>query len=90
MNAHDEAQERGIAVAVRKAGGVTQLAHLLGVSHQVVSRWLQRGYVPYRRVLEIEAQLGIDRRALISPRLWALMAPDVFGNDKGDIPGSIG
>ena len=89
MNAHDEAQERGIAAAVRKAGGVTQLAHLLGVSHQVVSRWLQRGYVPYRRVLEIEAQLGIDRRALIAPKLWDLMAPDVFGDDKSDVAGSV-
>jgi hypothetical protein len=89
MNTHPDGSERGIAAAVRKAGGVTQLAHLLGVSHQVVSRWLQRGYVPYRRVLEIEAQLGIDRRALISPRLWALMAPDVFGDDKSDLPGHV-
>ena len=89
MNTHPDGSERGIAAAVRKAGGVTQLAHLLGVSHQVVSRWLQRGYVPYRRVLEIEAQLGIDRRALISPRLWALMAPDVFGDDKSDVAGSV-
>jgi DNA-binding transcriptional regulator YdaS (Cro superfamily) len=89
MNAHDEAQERGIAAAVRKAGGVTQLAHLLGVSHQVVSRWLQRGYVPYRRVLEIEAQLGIDRQALIAPRLRDLMAADVFGDNQGDASGCI-
>lgn len=63
----------GIAEALKQAGSQAQLADRLGVSQQAVSIWLRRGWVPVRRALEIEAQFGIPRSRLISPRLADLV-----------------
>jgi DNA-binding transcriptional regulator YdaS (Cro superfamily) len=63
----------GIAEALERAGNQIKLAALLGVSQQAISLWLRRGWVPVRRAIEIEAQLGIPRSRLISPRLADLV-----------------
>jgi transcriptional regulator with XRE-family HTH domain len=63
----------GIADALTQAGNQAQLAERLGVSQQAISIWLRRGWVPVRRALEIEAQFGIPRSRLISPRLADLV-----------------
>ena len=63
----------GIADALKQAGNQVALAERLGVSPQAVSIWLRRGWVPVRRALEIEAQFGIPRARLISPRLADLV-----------------
>jgi transcriptional regulator with XRE-family HTH domain len=63
----------GIAEALAQAGNQAQLAEKLGVSQQAISIWLRRGWVPVRRALEIEAQFGIPRSRLISPRLADLV-----------------
>ena len=66
-------QPSGIADALAQAGNQVALAERLGVSQQAVSIWLRRGWVPVRRALEIEAQFGIPRARLISPRLADLV-----------------
>lgn len=71
-------QNTAIYKVVKQAGGQTALAGVLGVSQQVVSVWLSRGWVPVRRALEIEAQYGIHRHLLINPRLSDLI-------DVGDV-----
>jgi DNA-binding transcriptional regulator YdaS (Cro superfamily) len=63
----------GIADALQQAGNQAHLAERLGVSQQAVSIWLRRGWVPVRRALEIEAQFGVPRARLISPRLADLV-----------------
>ncbi len=63
----------GIADALQQAGNQVALAQQLGVTQQAVSIWLRRGWVPVRRALEIEAQFGIPRSRLISPRLADLV-----------------
>lgn len=63
----------GIADALHQAGSQVILAQQLGVSQQAVSIWLRRGWVPVRRALEIEAQFGVARARLISPRLADLV-----------------
>ena len=63
----------GISDALAQAGSQAQLAERLGVTQQAVSIWLRRGWVPVRRALEIEAQFGIPRSRLISPRLLDLV-----------------
>jgi len=63
----------GIAEALQSAGSQSQLADRLGDSQQAISIWLRRGWVPVRRALEIEAQFGIPRSRLISPRLADLV-----------------
>ena len=55
---------RAFERAIKKAGGPTALAALLGVSDQVVSNWRRRG-VPPRRVLEIEAATKVRARDLL-------------------------
>lgn len=63
----------GIAEAVVVSGGQSKLAEKLGVSQQMVSKWLHRGYVPVRRVVEIETQTGVSRHRLVDPRLTDLV-----------------
>lgn len=59
----------GIERAIRSAQGVSQLARHLGVSRQRVQNWRAQGYVPLDRVVEIEAEFGVDRRSLMRPDL---------------------
>lgn len=64
----------GIARAIALAGGQSALALRIGVHRQAVQKWAARGYVPPRRVIEIEAEYGIPRRELLDPRLAELVA----------------
>lgn len=72
--------EQAIAKAAEQAqaGGKTrsgqvQLAEELGVSQQLISRWVIRGWVPPERVVEIEALYGISRKLLLKPSLVDLV-----------------
>ena len=58
---------------VLKAGSQAALAEQLGVSQQAISKWLRRGYVPIKRVLECEATYGVPRARLLDPRLRDLV-----------------
>lgn len=64
--------ETGIARAISIAGSQAKLGVLLGVSQQAVAQWLKQGFVPGDRVVEIEAQTGVGRLALIAPRVVSL------------------
>jgi TorA maturation chaperone TorD len=59
--------DRGLAEAIRAAGGVTELARRIGISQPSVSNWLR---VPAERVLSVEAATGIGR-AILRPDLYA-------------------
>lgn len=66
---------RGIDKAVELAGSQQELAKQLGVSQQAISEWVQRGYVPVGRVIEIEATYGVSRLELVDPQLRDLLGP---------------
>lgn len=66
---------RGIDKAVELAGSQQELARQLGVSQQAISEWVQRGYVPVGRVIEIEATYGVSRLDLVDPQLRDLLGP---------------
>jgi DNA-binding transcriptional regulator YdaS (Cro superfamily) len=70
---NNETNLTGIADAVLRAGSQTELAAKIGVSQQVVSKWLKRGFVPLARVVEIESEYGIPRARLANPRLTSLV-----------------
>jgi DNA-binding transcriptional regulator YdaS (Cro superfamily) len=65
----------GIADAIVAAGTQADLAATLGVTQQVVSRWLRRGWVPLRRANQIEESYKIPRGRLANPKLMALLIP---------------
>lgn len=65
----------GIADAIVAAGTQAELAATLGVTQQVVSRWLRRGWVPLRRANQIEERYKISRGRLANPKLLALLVP---------------
>lgn len=64
----------GIADAIVAAGNQAELASTLGVSQQVVSKWLCRGWVPLKRANEIEAKFSIPRGRLANPKILSLVA----------------
>lgn len=68
----DEALER----AIRKVGGQTTLAELIGVAKQAVQSWRR---VPPDRVLSVEAASGVPCWEL-RPDIYP---PERFGNGKG-------
>jgi DNA-binding transcriptional regulator YdaS (Cro superfamily) len=73
----------GIADAIVAAGTQADLAATLGVTQQVVSRWLRRGWVPLRRANQIEQRYKIPRGRLANPKLMALLIPsEAIGSQK--------
>ena len=58
-----------VARAITAAGGYRKLARQLGVSLQAVQNWRKQGFMPYGRAVEVEAQYGIDRALLVSPKI---------------------
>ncbi len=76
----NEKEVTGIERAIVAAGGQRKLADALGVTQQAVSGWLISGYVPLDRAREIETQFGVNRMALINPRIADLVdTPSVEG-----------
>lgn len=51
----------GLRAAIRVAGNRSQLASMLGLSRQAVSRWYE---IPIRQVLAVERATGIPREVL--------------------------
>jgi len=68
-------REPGLSEAIRAAGGVGDLARLIGISQPSVSNWAR---VPAERVVSVEAVTGVDRE---------ILRPDLYGGKKmaGDI-----
>ena len=55
-------------------GPQTALGVVLGISQQVVSAWVKRGYVSFERAKQIEATLGVPAKDLINPEIAELFA----------------
>jgi DNA-binding transcriptional regulator YdaS (Cro superfamily) len=66
--------------AIKLAGGLTNLANLIGVSPQVVCNWRKRGSIPATRVLQIEqATSDKNGRPLV---LRHDLRPDLYPEDE--------
>jgi hypothetical protein len=72
----------GIEQAIDVAGGQVKLAEALGVTQQAVSIWLQRGFAPLKRIVEIETLFGVPRSRLINPRFADLVDLPTEGGDE--------
>jgi len=62
-----------LSLAAEKAGSWAALARVLGVRHQPMYRWRNRGFLPPKRALQIEAKYGIPAKDLIEPALADLV-----------------
>lgn len=65
--------DTGVARAVDAVGGQVAMAQRLGVSRVAVIHWLRQGWVPSKRVLQIEQVSGVPRRELVNPLLLDLV-----------------
>lgn len=59
----------GIEQVIARAGSASAVARKLKVSHQVVTRWRQRGFVPASRAIELEVAYQVPARELVDPAL---------------------
>lgn len=59
---------------ILKAGGVGELAKLLGVSHSSVCDWRRAGRIPVPRALVINEKLSVPLRE-IRPDIWPADKP---------------
>jgi DNA-binding transcriptional regulator YdaS (Cro superfamily) len=62
-----------IRTAVDKAGGARKLAAQLSVSHQAIYEWLERGWTPPKRAVQLERKTGISRYKFMKPQLAKLL-----------------
>ena len=67
--------DRGLRMAIDKAGGASKLAALLGLSPAAISYWK---IAPVNRVPDIERFTGVPRHVL-RPDFW--IAPDSKSED---------
>lgn len=64
---------KGLLDAIAVVGSQRAFAEKLGVSQPAVNFWVQRGFVPVERVVEVEALTGISRMELADPRYVELL-----------------
>ena len=64
----------GIHLVCQIAGSQTRLAQQLGVSPQVVNKWVRQGWVPLGRALAIEQRFGVQRSLTMNPKILKLVA----------------
>ena len=72
MNESHMVKETGIADAIRAVGTQELMASAMGVTQQIISVWAKQGYVPLKRVTEVEQLSGIPRNRLVHPRISGL------------------
>ena len=63
-----------LRAAINAGGGIVMFAKTLGVKHQAVYHWQNKGYVPFERAAEIERRWGIPHRLLVKRSV--VQAPD--------------
>ena len=54
-----------LRAAINAGGGIVMFAKTLGVKHQAVYHWQNKGYVPFERAAEIGRRWGIPHRLLV-------------------------
>lgn len=67
-------RDPGLSKAIRAAGGITELARLIGISQPSVSSWVR---VPAERVVAVESATGVSRKDL---------RPDLYGTEDDENP----
>jgi transposase-like protein len=53
--------------AVKRGGGIVAFSRRMGVTHQAIYNWRNRGWAPLQRAIAIEAIFGINRYETMEP-----------------------
>jgi transposase-like protein len=53
--------------AIKRGGGIVAFSKAMGVTHQAVYNWRNRGWAPIERALAMEAVFGINRYETMEP-----------------------
>jgi len=54
-----------LRTAIDAGGGIVSFARTLGVRHQAVYHWQNKGYMPFERAAEVERRWGVPHRLLV-------------------------
>ena len=68
-----EQRREALETAITRAGGIIAFSKAMGVTHQAVTSWRQKAYVPLQRAVSIEAIFGVERTSLIDPQVASLL-----------------
>ena len=60
-----------IESAIKRAGGIVAFARFHNVTHQAVSLWRKRGFMPFDRATDTEVGFGVPRETLVDERTAA-------------------
>lgn len=63
----------GIEVAVELAGNKNMLAFMLDVTRRSIDLWIDRGWVPPLRAMQIEKLFGISSSKLLKPEFAIIL-----------------
>ncbi len=76
-----EKRVAAIDEAIKRGGGIVAFSKAMGVTHQAVYSWRNRGWAPLERSLAIEAIFGIDRYETMEPNTARVLiaSPDNNG-----------
>lgn len=69
-----EQRLHNINTAIERGGGIIAFARKLGVTHQAVTGWRKRCYVPVARALQIESMFGVPRAGIVAPEIARAIA----------------
>lgn len=66
--------KKSVKLVLERAGGPVSLAAFFNVSTQAVYAWINRGYFPPARAIQLEKKFKVPRVELVKPELAKLLA----------------
>ncbi len=76
-----ESRVAAIDEAIKRGGGIVAFSKAMGVTHQAIYNWRNRGWAPLERAIAIEAVFGINRYETLDPSAARVLiaSPDSNG-----------
>jgi transposase-like protein len=73
-----ETRVEAIDEAIKRGGGIVAFSKSMGVTHQAVYNWRNRGWAPLERAIAIESVFGINRYETMDPSVARVLtaSPD--------------
>jgi len=66
--------------AIKRGGGIIAFSKAMGVTHQAVYNWRNRGWAPLERAIAMEAVFGINRYETMEPNTARVLSASPDAN----------